>query len=68
MKPSEFYLKYWRVIDSNGETKPVSLTETDAKIMDMAHELGIEPYIIVRTRKGIRYELNPQLKHFLNID
>lgn len=59
MKPSEFFLKHWRILVDGKETTP-TLSEYEAKVMDTAFELGVPPYVKVYGRKMVGgYQVHP---------
>lgn len=52
MKPSEFYEKYFKIIDHNGNAvSPRQLTEAEAELMDNCFKDGYEGLMIISKRR-----------------
>lgn len=60
MKPSKFFEKYWRVLGVNGKPAIPDISRFELDVMDIAHELNVEPYIrTYRRMDKPRYTVNP---------
>ncbi len=66
MKFSEFFQKYYKIKLPSGELVTHILSKQDIEIYDKADELGVEPYFMIKSRKGTIFVVNPIVKESLN--
>lgn len=66
MTPAEFYVKYWMVIDKDGNRQPNTLTKEAIAIWDAAFELGEIPWLFFRGRRGDRLVINQRVEEHMN--
>lgn len=50
MEYKEFFEKYWRVKDANGNMVPMQLSEIELEIFQVAGELKVDAFILHRGR------------------
>lgn len=67
MTPHDFYLKYWRIKDANGNLHVTDFSAYEWMVFDVAYELDVEPYVrnYARMNKP-RFIVNPIVSKEIN--
>jgi hypothetical protein len=60
------FMKWIRYVDADGNLVEIEFTDDEIKIMELAEELKVEPYIRVGGRpSSFKFEINPIIKEKL---
>lgn len=66
IKFSEFLQKYYKIKLPSGELVTPCLSKREIEIYDKADELGVQPYFMVKSRKGTIFAINPIVEKALS--
>ena len=63
----DFFEKYYRIQLHDGTRTTPHMSEYDKKVLRLAQELNVDPYIRVRGRRfGTRYAVHPLIEDRIN--
>lgn len=65
MKIKEFFDKYLSVHSSEGKARKLVIAESEGEVLEMALALGVPPYIMYKTRAGLRTRIHPLVEERL---
>jgi len=59
MTPAEFYVKYWKIEDENGNKHTPTLTEYEKLCWDAAYKLNVPLFVRNHSRRRGGHKVNP---------